>query len=274
MARKRNSFVKQAMFLTGCGIIVRIIGVLYGIPLTNIIGDLGNFYYSSAYNIYSILLLVCSYSIPMAVSKIMAEKTALGQFRTAHRVFKCSLLYVVVVGGIAAIYLLEFGGIFIFFSGIATVLNGVLQGIGKVNIPMKNAAIALGLHIAILVPVLICTDLHIYAILIATSLYAIIICVLNYRFICKFLNYRQEWKKTFVIPIFASAIMGVCARIVYHVIYALGDNAIDNSRIKGALTVGLAVCVAVVVYFPIVLKFGYSDSERKRIPIVSKFFRH
>ena len=53
---KKDAFVKQAGILAMAGIIVRIIGILYRSPLTGIIGDEGNGYYSSAYNIYTIIL--------------------------------------------------------------------------------------------------------------------------------------------------------------------------------------------------------------------------
>ena len=56
----------QAGILAVAGIIVRIIGLLYNTPLTNIIGDEGFGYYSNAYTAYSIVLLISSYSIPSA----------------------------------------------------------------------------------------------------------------------------------------------------------------------------------------------------------------
>ena len=68
--KNRDSFVKQASILMAAGLIVRIIGMLYRSPLYAIIGELGNGYYGYAYTVYSILLLVSSYSIPMAVSKL------------------------------------------------------------------------------------------------------------------------------------------------------------------------------------------------------------
>ena len=67
-----NNYLKQAGILAAAGIICRIIGILYRSPLTTIIGDEGNGYYTSAYNIYTIVLLLSSYSIPSAVSKIIA----------------------------------------------------------------------------------------------------------------------------------------------------------------------------------------------------------
>lgn len=86
------------------GILVRIIGVLYRSPVTSIIGDEGNGYYSIAYNLYSMVLLIASYSIPMAVSKVVSGKLALKQYREAHKVFRCALIYVLIVGAIASLF--------------------------------------------------------------------------------------------------------------------------------------------------------------------------
>ena len=61
--KNQGDFVVQAGILAGAGIIVRIIGILYRSPLTSIIGDEGNGYYGAAYNIYTIILLLASYSI-------------------------------------------------------------------------------------------------------------------------------------------------------------------------------------------------------------------
>ena len=80
------------------GILVRIIGVLYRSPVTSIIGDEGNGYYGIAYNLYSMVLLISSYSIPMAVSKVVSGKLALKQYKEAHKVFRCALVYVLIVG--------------------------------------------------------------------------------------------------------------------------------------------------------------------------------
>ena len=65
-------------------------------------GDVGDGYYTYAYEWYTIILLISSYSIPMAISKVMAERLALGQYRNAQKVFHGALLYVLGVGGIGA----------------------------------------------------------------------------------------------------------------------------------------------------------------------------
>lgn len=98
-----KSIVKQASILAIAGILVRVIGVLYRGPLTALIHDEGNGYYSTAYNIYSLILLLSSYSIPTAISKLISEKLALKQYSNAHRIFICALIYVCVIGGGASL---------------------------------------------------------------------------------------------------------------------------------------------------------------------------
>lgn len=144
--KKANGFVIQAGILALSGIIVRIIGLLYRSPLTSIIGDEGNGYYSYAYNIYAIILLISSYSIPSALSKVLAQRLTFKEYRNAQRVFQCALIYVVVVGGgaslvafFAAPYLVGTNSVrvlrvfapTIFLSGLVGVLRGYFQAYGS-----------------------------------------------------------------------------------------------------------------------------------------------
>jgi len=100
----KNNFIVQAGILAFAGIIVRIIGILYRSPLVMIIGDEGNGYYNTAYQIYTIILLVASYSIPSALSKVISAKLSLEQYRNAHRLFLGSIVYVVIVGSVAGLF--------------------------------------------------------------------------------------------------------------------------------------------------------------------------
>ena len=102
--KRKNGFIFQAGLLACAGIIVRIIGILYRSPLTKIITDEGNGYFSTAYNIYTMVLLISSYSIPMAVSKVISARLALKQYKNAHRIFLCSLLYATIIGGCGSIF--------------------------------------------------------------------------------------------------------------------------------------------------------------------------
>lgn len=99
---KKTSLVKNASILMIATIISRIIGLLYRRPMGDVIGEQGLGYYGYAYDLYAILLVVSSYSIPMAVSKIVSEKLALKQYKNAHRIFKGAMFYALIVGGVTA----------------------------------------------------------------------------------------------------------------------------------------------------------------------------
>lgn len=146
--KKKNNFVLQAGILAASGMIVKVISLIYRSPLLSIIGLEGNGYYSTAINIYTIILLISSYSIPSAISKVIAQKLAFKEYRNAQRVFQCALLYVLVVGGIAAIITFVAAPVFmsksansvvalrvlaptIFFSGFLGVFRGYFQAHGS-----------------------------------------------------------------------------------------------------------------------------------------------
>lgn len=88
----------QGTILAAASIIAKIIGLVYRIPLTGILGDEGNSYYSTANDIYTIILLISSFSLPMAISKLMAERIEKGEYRNANRVFICAVRFAVVAG--------------------------------------------------------------------------------------------------------------------------------------------------------------------------------
>lgn len=107
--KNSNSLVKNASVLMIASIISRVIGLLYRRPLGSILGSVGLGYYGYASNLYSILLLISSYSIPMATSKIISEMLAKKEYRGAHKVFRGAMLYAVIVGGVTAL-ICFFGG--------------------------------------------------------------------------------------------------------------------------------------------------------------------
>ncbi|MBO6047575.1 MAG: polysaccharide biosynthesis protein [Erysipelotrichaceae bacterium] len=139
---KSKAIVKQATFLAVAGIVVRIIGVLYRSPLTHMIGAEGNGYYSTAYNIYALVLMLSSYSIPTAISKLISEKLALNQYDYADKIFHCAVIYITVISGVAALLafilaplIVTKNAVFalrilcptIFLSGLVGVLRGYFQ---------------------------------------------------------------------------------------------------------------------------------------------------
>ena len=164
---RKNNFIMQAGILAAAGIISRIIGLLYRGPLHSVIGDLGLGYYQSAYNYYTIILLISSYSIPSAISKVIAQKLGTKEYRNAHRLFLGALMYVLAVGGIASLFLFFGAGWFvakeavpvlrafaptIFVYGILGVLRGYFQAhksmaqtsVSQILEQVANAVVSVG----------------------------------------------------------------------------------------------------------------------------------
>ena len=88
----KNSFLMQGMILAAASIVCRVIGLLYRSPLFGIIGKEGMGYYSYAYNIYNIILLIASFSIPLAVSKSISARLAKKEYINAQRIFYGALV--------------------------------------------------------------------------------------------------------------------------------------------------------------------------------------
>ncbi len=101
--KKNNSFLIQGMILAAAGIISRLIGLAYRIPVNNILGDEGQGFYGCAFSIYNIALLLTSYSLPLAVSKLVSARIAKKKYKDANRIFKSALLFAVVVGAAVAV---------------------------------------------------------------------------------------------------------------------------------------------------------------------------
>ena len=107
MAKK--SLLRGAAVLAAAGIIVKFIGAFFRIPLANFIGDVGMAYYTPAYSIYGFLLVFATTGIPVAISKMVSERYAVGQFSEAERVFKLSRMLMVIIGVIGFFVLFFFG---------------------------------------------------------------------------------------------------------------------------------------------------------------------
>ena len=95
---RRNNFIVQGSLLAIASIIVRIIGMVYRVPLTAIIGDEGNGYYTSAFSIYTLLLILSSFSMPTAVSKIVSANLVNRQYRNTARVLRAAFFYATIAG--------------------------------------------------------------------------------------------------------------------------------------------------------------------------------
>lgn len=137
--------------------------------------------------------------------------------------------------------LMVIGVITVILNSTSNISNGVLQAIGKANIPMINAAISLGVDIVFLALVLVFTNMGIYAVVLAMVVYALVMCVLNDRALKKYLGYKNPWRAAYFVPILASIPMGIVAVVVYKLVHVvIGSNFISLIP---------SIALAMVVYF-------------------------
>ena len=111
--KRTGSFAMQATILAIASIVSKLIGMLYNIPFANILSTEGNGYYGTAQTIYALVLLIATFSIPAAVSKIMAERIEKGEYRNVKRIFNGSMIYVLIVGGVASIFTYVFAPVLV-----------------------------------------------------------------------------------------------------------------------------------------------------------------
>ena len=114
MSKKNNgasNALVQGSILAVASIISRIIGLIYRIPMQRILGDIGIGYYSTAFEIYNVMLIISSYSLPLAVSKMVSAQMAKKRRTATYQILKCALLFATISGTTVAL-ILFFGGNF------------------------------------------------------------------------------------------------------------------------------------------------------------------
>ena len=157
---KKESFMKGILTLMFAQVIIKILGLLYSLYLTNRqgFGDSGNAIYMSGYQIYAMLLTLSSTGVPNAIAKLISEKLALNDIKGANRVFKISFLTFSIIG-ITGTALLFFGADIIankwleipeakytlmvlspaiFFVSISSVIRGYFNGKQQMSVTAKS----------------------------------------------------------------------------------------------------------------------------------------
>ena len=167
--------------------------------------------------------------------------------------------------------MLKIGSIAVVFYSMSTLSNGVLQGIDKLNIPVRNAAIALVLHVGILYFMLDVFNMGLYGVVISCVLFALIMCILNWLAIRKYLNYQQEIVRTFVIPTVSSIFMGLFAWL---------SNFLISKALSSLISLAISIALSVCVYFVLLIKLkGVKEKEIRSFPggnlmaAIARFFR-
>jgi len=104
--RKSQSLLNGAMVLAAATLIVKIIGILYKIPLSNMVGAVGRGYFDSAYNLYIPIYTISMAGLPVAVSKMVSQQMALGKYRDVKITFKVAARLFLISGTLGTLLLL------------------------------------------------------------------------------------------------------------------------------------------------------------------------
>jgi len=104
--KKVNNFVGGAAILGIAAVFCKLLGAFFRIPLGNIIGDDGMGYYQTSYPIYIALLMISSSGLPTAISRMIAERRAKGNYKESQRIFKLSLCIMSSLGVITGLTLM------------------------------------------------------------------------------------------------------------------------------------------------------------------------
>lgn len=113
----KENFIKGAAILSIAGLLVKILGAIYRIPLTNLIGTEGIGYYQPAYNIYNLLLVVSLSGFPTAIAKLVSERRALQNYAGAYQVYKVSRWGLFIIGLVSSLLVLIFARNLVSFIG-------------------------------------------------------------------------------------------------------------------------------------------------------------
>ncbi len=95
---KKQTFLHGAALLAIATAIVKLIGAFYKIPLKAIIDDEGYGYFSTAYDIYSVLLLISTAGLPVAMSRMISNASTLGKYNQVRRIYKTSQIIFIALG--------------------------------------------------------------------------------------------------------------------------------------------------------------------------------
>ena len=156
--------------------------------------------------------------------------------------------------------MLIIGGCSVVFYSLSTLSNGILQGINKLAIPVKNALVALVLHVLLLVLLLFVFHLHIYAVVIANACYALIMCVLNQLAVLNYSGAYIDVRRVVLAPLQASAVMGVIVYLLYKLIDVILVLAVSD-RLANAVACLVSILVGGIVYFFALFFFRGIDEE-------------
>ena len=105
---KKQNFLQGAAWLAMATAIVKVIGALYKIPLKMVIGDQGYGYFVTAYDIYSVLLMISTAGLPVAMSRLVSQANALGHHRQVRKIYTTARTIFLTLGFVSSALMILF----------------------------------------------------------------------------------------------------------------------------------------------------------------------
>ena len=105
---KKQNFLHGATLLAAATVIVKVIGAVYKIPLQAILGKIGYSYFSSAYDIYTLLLLISTAGLPVAMSRMISQASSLNDHAQTRRVYNTSRAIFLIIGAVSTALMMFF----------------------------------------------------------------------------------------------------------------------------------------------------------------------
>ncbi len=118
----KSEFLKGAAWIAGGGFVAKLIGALYRIPLTNLIGGYGIGLYQLVYPVYCLLLTVSATGIPSSIAKLTAER--IGKGESSMPLFKTAMKLFLLIGLIGTLLMMAIAPALSAAQGSRAVLSG------------------------------------------------------------------------------------------------------------------------------------------------------
>ena len=106
--QKKQNFLQGTALLAMATVIVKLVGALYKVPLNAIIGEKGFGYFSTAYEIYNILLMISTAGLPVAMSRMISEASSLEHYAQVRQVYATAKRIFLLLGIVGSVLMTAF----------------------------------------------------------------------------------------------------------------------------------------------------------------------
>ena len=158
--------------------------------------------------------------------------------------------------------LLALLGVTVIFYSIATIMNAALQSIGRMQMPLVSAGIALAVQTLVLLILLFATNMGVFALVLVSILYSLMIFLLDTYFLQRYLKLDMDLYNVYARPLFAATIMGVATYGLYTMFEVFLELVGSRSLyLNNLIAMVPAILAAVLIYFFALIRMGTLSEE-------------